>query len=158
MAKYDIEEGEYDVRGSRFAIVSAKFNRAITDQLLAGALDTLTRHNVPEDAVDVIRVPGAFELPMAAQCAAAAGQVAAVITLGAVIRGGTPHFEYICTQCAHGLMQVSLNQDLPVIFGVLTTDTLEQAVERTGGSEGHKGAEAAIAALEMVTLLKGLRA
>ena len=156
MAKYDIEEGEYDVRGSRFAIVSAKYNRAITDQLLAGALDTLTRHNVPEDAVDVIRVPGAFELPMAAQCAA--GQVAAVITLGAVIRGGTPHFEYICTQCAHGLMQVSLNQDLPVIFGVLTTDTLEQAVERTGGSEGHKGAEAAIAALEMVTLLKGLRA
>jgi 6,7-dimethyl-8-ribityllumazine synthase len=157
MAKYDIEEGHYDVRGSRFAIVAAKFNRAITDRLVDGALETLERHRVRPDAIDVVRVPGAFELPLAAR-RAAAGKVAAVVTLGAVIRGGTPHFEYVCRECARGVMQVGLERDLPVVFGVLTTDTVEQALERAGGTMGNKGAEAVVAALEMVTLLKGLRA
>jgi len=157
MAKYDIEEGQYQLRGARFAIVCAKFNHAITDKLAEGAIAALARHGVREDAIDTVRVPGAFELPIAASRIAAAGKVDAVITLGAVIRGGTPHFEYVCQECARGVMDVGLEHDLPVIFGVLTTDDLAQAVERTGGSEGHKGEEAAIAAMEMVSLLRSLK-
>jgi 6,7-dimethyl-8-ribityllumazine synthase len=156
MAKYDIEEGQYSVRGCRFAIVAAKFNGAIVDKLVDGALDTLARHQVGAEAIDVIRVPGAFELALAAQRVAQSNKVDAILTLGAVIRGGTPHFEYVCTEAARGAMNVGLEQNIPVIFGVLTTDDLEQALERAGGAEGNKGAEAAIAALEMVSLLRDL--
>ncbi|MFT5390743.1 MAG: 6,7-dimethyl-8-ribityllumazine synthase [Gammaproteobacteria bacterium] len=156
MAKYDIEEGQYSVRGCRFAIVAAKFNGAIVDKLVDGALDTLARHQVGAEAIDVIRVPGAFELALAAQRVAQSNKVDAILTLGAVIRGGTPHFEYVCTEAARGAMNVGLEQNIPVIFGVLTTDDLEQALERAGGAEGNKGAEAAIAALEMVSLLREL--
>jgi 6,7-dimethyl-8-ribityllumazine synthase len=157
MAKYDIEEGDYELRGARFAIVCAKFNHAITDKLLEGAIAALTRHGVKEDAIDTVRVPGAFELPVTANRIAASGKVDAIVALGAVIRGGTPHFEYVCQECARGIMDVGLSHDFPVIFGVLTTDDLSQAVERTGGTEGHKGEEAAIAAMEMVSLLRSLK-
>jgi len=157
MAKYDIEEGDYELRGARFAIVCAKFNHAITDKLLEGAIAALTRHGVKEDAIDTVRVPGAFELPVTANRIAASGKVDAIVALGAVIRGGTPHFEYVCQECARGIMDVGLSHDFPVIFGVLTTDDLSQAVERTGGTEGHKGEEAAIAAMEMVSLLRSFK-
>jgi len=157
MAKYDIEEGQYDISGARFSVICAKFNHSITDKLLSGAVSALTRHGITADAIDTVHTPGAFELPMMAQRVAQTRKVDAVITLGAVIRGGTPHFEYVCTECARGVMQVGLSQDIPIIFGVLTTDNLEQAVERTGGSEGDKGEEAAIAAMEMVSLLRGLQ-
>ena len=157
MAKYDIEEGDYELRGARFAIVCAKFNHAITDKLLEGAIAALTRHGVKEDAIDTVRVPGAFELPVTANRIAASGKVDAIVALGAVIRGGTPHFEYVCQEGARGIMDVGLSHDFPVIFGVLTTDDLSQAVERTGGTEGHKGEEAAIAAMEMVSLLRSFK-
>ena len=135
----------------------AKFNHAITDKLLEGAIAALTRHGVKEDAIDTVRVPGAFELPVTANRIAASGKVDAIVALGAVIRGGTPHFEYVCQECARGIMDVGLSHDFPVIFGVLTTDDLSQAVERTGGTEGHKGEEAAIAAMEMVSLLRSFK-
>lgn len=156
MAKYDIEEGQYDVTGCRFAIVAAKFNAFVVDKLVEGAERVLARHNVPATDIDVVRVPGAFELPLVAKRMATRGDVDAVIVLGAVIRGGTPHFEYVCSECARGVMDVSLATDLPVIFGLLTTDDVAQAEDRAGGAEGHKGEEAAVAALEMVSLLKGV--
>ena len=157
MAKYDLAEGEYDVGDSRFGIVVSRFNAAIGERLLEGALETLARHGIEPEAIDVVKVPGAFEIPFATARVAASGRVDAVITLGAVVRGGTPHFEYVAGECARGVMQVGLEEDLPVIFGVLTVDNLAQALERVGGAEGHKGAEAAIAALEMVSLLRLLR-
>jgi len=154
MARYDIPEGEYETGGARFAIVVAKFNGPITERLLEGAQATLGKHGVNDEAIDIVRVPGAFELPLAARRAASGDRVAAVIALGAVVRGGTPHFEYVCRECARGIMQVGLELDLPVIFGVLTTDTMEQALARAGGAEGNKGRAAAIAALEMTTVLR----
>ena len=157
MAKYDSQITDYSVEGARFAIVAARFNTAITGALLEGALATLAEHAVPDDHVSVVQVPGAFEIPITAKRLAASGRYEAIIALGAVVRGGTPHFEYVAGECARGVSRVAQDENLPIIFGVLTTDTDEQARDRAGGKEGNKGCEAAHAALEMVTLLRRLQ-
>ena len=157
MARYDVQISDYSIDGARFAIVAARFNTAITDALLEGAVATLAEHGVPDDHVSVIQVPGAFEIPITAKRLAASGRYEAIIALGAVVRGGTPHFEYVAGECAHGVSRVALEENVPVIFGVLTTDTDEQARDRAGGKEGNKGFEAALAGLEMVTLLRRLQ-
>ena len=156
MAKYDVQVSDFSIDGARFAIVAARFNAVITDALLDGAVATLTEHGVPEDHVSVVQVPGAFEIPITAKRLAASGRYEAIIALGAVVRGATPHFEYVAGECARGVSRVALAENLPVIFGVLTTDNDEQARERAGGKEGNKGREAALAGLEMVTLLRRL--
>ena len=157
MAKHDVPVTDYSVDGARFAIVAARFNEKITEALLEGAMATLAEHGVADDHVSVVQVPGAFEIPITAKRLAASGRYEAIITLGAVVRGGTPHFEYVAGECARGVSRVALQEDVPVIFGVLTTDTDEQALDRAGGKEGNKGSEAAIAGLEMVTLLRRLQ-
>ena len=157
MAKYDVRIGDYSIDGARFAIVAARFNAAITDALLEGAVATLAEHGVPDDHVSVVQVPGAFEIPITAKRLAASGRCEAIIALGAVVRGGTPHFEYVAGECARGVSRVALDENVPVIFGVLTTDTDEQARDRAGGKQGNKGCEAALASLEMVTLLRSLQ-
>jgi 6,7-dimethyl-8-ribityllumazine synthase len=139
-------------RAWRFAIVASRTNGAVVERLLEGALACLAGRGVRRDAVAVARVPGAFELPLAAKRFAETGRYDAVIALGAVIRGGTPHFESICAETARGLASVALATDVPVLFGVLTTNTLEEALERAGGARGNKGTEAALAALEMAAL------
>ena len=138
---------------ARFAIVVSRFNEFITSKLLAGAQDVLARHDVPSDNVDVVWSPGAFEIPLVTQQLAACGQYAAVICLGAVIRGGTDHHQYIASEVAKGVAMASLKTGVPCIFGVLTCDTIEQAVERAGTKAGNKGADAAQAAIEMINLL-----
>ena len=146
-------EGHFTPRkGARFAIVVARTNALITERLLSGALDGLVRHGVKEDAIDVLYVPGAFEVPIAVQ-AACRKKYAAVVALGCVIRGGTPHFEYIAGAAAKGVAQAALESGIPVAFGVLTCDTLEQALERAGAKGGNKGWDAALSALEMADLL-----
>ncbi len=147
-----IVEGKLTTPKGKFAILVARFNSYIVESLLDGAIDTLKRHGVSESDIEVIRVPGAFEMPIAAQRIAKQEKYSAIIALGAVIRGGTPHFEYVAGECVKGLSQVSLNADIPVAFGVLTVDSIEQAIERAGTKAGNKGAEAAITALEMVNL------
>ena len=149
-----ILEGHYVDNGRRrFGIVVARFNEFITSKLLAGALDALSRHGVPDDAVTVAWVPGAYEIPLIAKKMAQSGQYDAIIALGCVIRGATPHFEYIATEAAKGVGMVMLETGVPVMFGILTTDSIEQAVERAGTKAGNKGADAAMGALEMVSLL-----
>jgi len=140
----------------KIAIVLSRFNDAIGKSLLDGAVDGLKRHGVGDDNITVVKVPGAFEIPLAARRLAESKQYAAVICLGAVIRGATGHYEYVAGQMAAGIAQVSLSTGIPVVFGVLTTDTIEQAVERAGAKGGNKGADAAFAALEMIDLLKQL--
>ena len=156
MAKFDVQVTEYSIDGARFAVVASRFNGAISDALLQGAVATLAEHGVPDDHVTVVQVPGAFEIPITAKRLAASGRYEAIIAVGAVVRGGTPHFEYVAGECARGVGRVAVSEDVPVIFGVLTTDTEAQALERAGGREGNKGCEAALAALEMVTLLRRL--
>jgi 6,7-dimethyl-8-ribityllumazine synthase len=143
---------------ARIAIAAARFNARIVDELLAGCARRLGQLGVREERIEVHRVPGAFELPLAAKALAQSGGFAAVICLGAVIRGDTPHFDYVAGECARGIAQVSLSETLPVIFGVLTTNTEQQALERTGGPQGHAGERAAEAALEMIALLHRIRA
>jgi len=143
-------------RGRRFAIVAARFNEVITAKLLTGAVDCLSSHDVGGDDLDVAWVPGAFELPLAARALAAAGAYDAVICLGAVIRGETPHFDFVAGQAAEGIRRVAEDTGVPVIFGVLTTETLDQAAERAGGAHGNKGWDAAMAAIEMASLLDQL--
>jgi 6,7-dimethyl-8-ribityllumazine synthase len=150
-------EGDLMARAARFGIVLARFNGFIGEQLLAGALDALARHGADPNSIEVVRVPGAFEMPLALKTLAATGRFDALIALGAVIRGATPHFDYVAGECAKGVAQTSLNHDIPISFGVLTTDTIEQAIERAGTKAGNKGADAALAAIEMVNLLKKLR-
>ncbi len=140
----------------RYAILVGRFNSFVVEALLDGALDTLKRHGVDDSQVTIIRAPGAWELPLVAQKAAKSGNYDAIIALGAVIRGGTPHFDFVAGECAKGLGVVSLDSGLPVIFGVLTTDSIEQSIERSGTKAGNKGADAAITAIEMVNLLKAL--
>jgi 6,7-dimethyl-8-ribityllumazine synthase len=142
--------------GARFAIVAARFNESIVDRLLEGALDALRRRKVADENLLVVRVPGAFELPLACQRLAASGKIDAVIALGCVIRGGTPHFEYVCAEAARGCASVALDSGVPVAFGVLTTDDIDQALERAGGNAGNKGADAALTAIEMINLGKHL--
>jgi 6,7-dimethyl-8-ribityllumazine synthase len=151
-------EGKLSGKGLKFGIVVGRFNEFISTRLLDGALDNLKRHDVADDDVEVAWAPGAFELPLVAQRMAASGRYDAVVCLGAVIRGGTPHFDYIAAETAKGIAKVSLDTGVPVIFGVLTTDTIEQAVERAGTKAGNKGWEAAMSAIEMANLLRELPA
>jgi len=148
-----IIEGNFTDCNVPYAIVVGRFNSFITDNLLKGALDTLQRHGVADDNISVIQVPGAFEMPLVAQRLASSQKYKAIIALGAVIRGGTPHFEYIASECSKGLAMISLQHDIPVAFGVLTVDTIEQAIERAGTKAGNKGADATLSAIEMVSLL-----
>ena len=147
-------EGQLTVHKARFALIVGRFNSFVTDSLEAGAIDALQRHGADSANIQVIRVPGAFEMPLAAHKLAAKGGFDAIVALGAVIRGGTPHFEYVAGECTKGLAQVSLQHGLPIAFGVLTVDTIEQAIERAGTKAGNKGAEAALSAIEMVNLLR----
>jgi len=150
-------EGDFSASNATFALVVARFNSFIVDSLQAGAIDALVRHGVPEKNITVIKVPGAFELPMIAKQAAASGKYSSIIALGAVIRGSTPHFEYVAGECAKGLGQVGMTHDLPVVFGVLTVDSIEQAIERAGTKAGNKGADAALTAIELCSLLRKLQ-
>lgn len=150
-----IEGSLIDAKG-RYAIVAARFNEFIVGRLVEGAIDTLQRHGASPDAITVVRVPGAYEVPLLCQKLAQSGKYDAILALGAVIRGSTPHFDYVAAEVSKGVAQVSWQTGIPVIFGVLTTDTIEQAVERAGTKMGNKGAEAAMSALEMVDLLKKL--
>jgi 6,7-dimethyl-8-ribityllumazine synthase len=149
-------EGERLARGIRVAIVAARFNDFIVEPLLSAAVELLYKHGADQGAIKVLHVPGAFELPLAAQKLAQSGRYDALIALGAVIRGDTPHFDYVAGECAAGLQRVSLDTGVPVIFGVLTTNTVEQATDRAGGKHGNKGADAALTAIEMVALLRSL--
>jgi 6,7-dimethyl-8-ribityllumazine synthase len=144
-----ILEGQLIAKGKRFGIVVSRFNDFITEKLLGGALDALTRTGAKENDIQIIKVPGAFEIPLAAKKAAQTGRYDAVICLGAVIRGATPHFDYVCAEVSKGVAQVGLDFGLPVIFGVLTTDTVEQAIDRAGTKSGNKGWHAAMSAVEM---------
>ena len=149
-------EGELQVRNARFCLVVSRFNSFIVEGLLDGAVDTLKRHGAEEADLTVVRVPGAFDMPLALEKIAAGGEYDAIIALGAVIRGGTPHFDYVASECVKGIAQVTLKHTVPVAFGVLTTDTIEQAVERAGTKAGNKGADAALSAIEMVNVLRKL--
>ena len=149
-------EGRFDAQGARFAIVAARFNAFVVDSLVAGAEDALRRHGVAADHIVHYKVPGAWELPLAAKKVAEQGNFDGVIVLGAVIRGGTPHFEFVAGQAASGLMALQQAAGIPVTFGLLTTDSIEQAVERSGTKAGNKGADAAMTALEMVSFLRAL--
>lgn len=155
MAK-KIIEGDFTSGQGRYALLITRWNSFVVDHLKSGALDTLRRHGISEDSITQCYVPGAVEMPLAAQKLALSGNYEAIIALGAVIRGGTPHFDYVAGECSKGLAQVSLATGVPVAFGVLTVDTIEQAIERAGTKAGNKGAEAAATALEMVSLLKQL--
>lgn len=150
-----IVEGDF-LQGAdgQYVLVIGRFNGFVVDSLEAGAVDTLRRHGVAEDKITIVRVPGAFEIPVAVQKVARQLKPDAIIALGAVIRGGTPHFEYVAGECVKGISQVSLATGIPVAFGVLTLDTIEQAIERSGTKAGNKGAEAAASALEMVSVLR----
>lgn len=151
-----IYEGKLVSEGIRVGIVAARFNEFIVSQLLSGCEDGLLRHGVRSEDIAVAWVPGAFEIPLAAQAMAKSGKYDAVITLGAVIRGATSHYDYVCAEVSKGVANVSLNTGVPVLFGVLTTDTIEQAIERAGTKAGNKGAECAQGAIEMVNLLRGM--
>lgn len=158
MARFDIEEIGFSTEGARIGIVAARFNQHVVDALLEAALTTLKERGISDQSINVVRVPGAFEIPLAAQRLAKLPGTDAVIVLGAVIRGETPHFDFVAGECARGVTRVGLDNDLPVIFGLLTTDTEEQAQARAGGAHGNKGHEAALAALEMITLLRKIEA
>jgi len=156
MAKFDLQEGNYTVTGARVGIVAARFNQQISDRLLAGAMETLEENGVKEQDITVVRVPGAFEIPLTTHRLATTRRPDAIITLGAVIRGETPHFDYVAGECARGITRVALDLNLPVIFGILTTDNLDHALARAGGTAGNKGSQAALAALEMIVLFRQL--
>jgi 6,7-dimethyl-8-ribityllumazine synthase len=150
--------GQLNGNGRRFTIVAARFNCRLSNQLVAGAMDCLTRHGVAAEDIRVVRVPGAWELPAALEEVATRGEVDGLVALAVVIRGETPHFDYICTQCSSGIARVASQHRIPIGFGVLTCETSEQARERAGGKLGNKGADAALASLEMADLFAQLRA
>jgi 6,7-dimethyl-8-ribityllumazine synthase len=152
----NIIEGSLSAANFKFAIIISRFNEAISSKLLEGAVDCLKRHNCRPENIDVIKVPGAFEIPVTADKAASSKKYEAVICLGAVIKGATPHFEYVASSTSNGIMQASLKNSVPVIFGVLTTDNIEQAIERAGTKSGNKGWDAALTAIEMADLFKRL--
>lgn len=156
MKQIKIIEGNLTPNNGRYAIVVGRWNAFIVENLLEGAVDSLLRHGVDEEDITVIRAPGAFEIPLVAHKVAMSDQYDAVIALGAVIRGGTPHFEYVAGECVSGLTRSSLESGIPITFGVLTVDTIEQAIERAGTKAGNKGEEAAMTAFEMVSLLQAL--
>ncbi len=152
----NIYEGIVTGRGLKFAIVVSRFNEFITSKLLGGALDTLKRHETADDDISVVWVPGAFEIPTVAKKLAESKKFDAVICLGAVIRGSTTHYDYVCNEVSKGIAQVSLSTGVPTIFGVVTTENIQQAVERAGTKAGNKGSDAAVSAMEMANLLKSL--
>jgi len=147
-------EGGLDARGLKAALVASRFNDFIVSRLISGAIDALVRHGASEGDITIVRVPGAFEIPQAVSAMVRSGQHDVVVALGAVIRGSTPHFDYIAAEVTKGVAQTALQASIPVSFGVLTTDTIEQAIERAGSKAGNKGAEAAMSAIEMANLLK----
>jgi 6,7-dimethyl-8-ribityllumazine synthase len=151
-------EGRFDAKGLRFAILVSRFNSVITERLLAGALDALSRAGAAEADVDLIRVPGSWEMPVAAQAVVAQKRHDAVICLGAVIRGDTPHFDYVAGEAAKGLAQIAMASGIPVAFGILTTNSLEQAIDRAGAKNGNEGFDAAMSAIETADLLRRIRA
>jgi 6,7-dimethyl-8-ribityllumazine synthase len=157
MSEFRPEEGIFDLDDVRIAVIAARWNAEVTDGLLAGAVRALGRHKIDGNAVEVYRVPGAFELPLAAQQAARTGRFDAIITLGCVIRGDTPHFDYVCSETTRGIGEVGLNEALPVAFGLLTTDNLQQALERSGDNEENKGEEATLTVLEMLSVFKQMQ-
>ncbi|MDF9391816.1 MULTISPECIES: 6,7-dimethyl-8-ribityllumazine synthase [Methylococcus] len=158
MAHIKTFEGDMNAAGLRVCIAASRFNSFIVDHLVSGAVDTLVRHGVSREDICIAKTPGAYELPLAVKKIASSGRFDAIIALGAVIRGATPHFDYVAGECVKGLASVSLQHGLPVAFGVLTVDTIEQAVERAGTKAGNKGSEAALSAIEMVNLLRQLEA
>jgi 6,7-dimethyl-8-ribityllumazine synthase len=149
-------EGKLLAEGKNFALVVSRFNDFITEKLLSGAIDALTRSGAKDNSIDIVKVPGAFEIPLAAKKLAQKGRYHAVICLGAVIRGATPHFDYVSTEVSKGIAQTSMETGIPIIFGVVTTDTLEQAIERAGTKSGNKGWSAAMAAVEMANLIEAV--
>ncbi len=151
-------EGHLQIQGARFCLVTSRFNSFIVDSLVSGAIDALVRHGARHEDIHIVKAPGAYELPLAVQKVAATGRYDAIVALGAVIRGGTPHFDYVAGECVKGISTVSLKHEIPVAFGVLTVDTIEQAIERAGTKAGNKGAEAALSAVEMVNLLREIDA
>lgn len=154
---HKVFEGQLDARGLKFALIVSRFNSFVTERLLAGALDALQRTGAAQADIEIVRVPGSWEMPAAAAVLARQKRFDAIVCLGAVIRGETPHFDYIAAEAAKGLAQVSLETGVPVAFGVLTTNTLEQAIDRAGAKSGNKGYEAAMTAIEMANLLRSLR-
>jgi 6,7-dimethyl-8-ribityllumazine synthase len=151
-------EGDFATPAGRFAVVAARFNAVVVDALVAGALDAFRRHSVADDAVDLVRVPGSFEIPVVARRLAETRKYAAVVCLGAIIKGDTDHYDHVAAAAANGILQASASTGVPVIFGVLTCETLEQAVNRAGGKAGNKGFEAAVTAIEMANLMTKLPA
>jgi len=151
-----IYEGDFSTPAGRFVLIAARLNGFIVEQLVGGAMDALRRHGVPDDRIDLVRVPGAYEIPLIAQTLGKSGKYAAAICLGCVIRGDTDHYDHVAGAATSGIATASLNSGVPVIFGVLTCDTLEQAIHRAGAKAGNKGFEAAVCAIEMVNLLKKL--
>ena len=149
-------EGNFNGQGVKIAIVAARFNEFITSKLIGGAEDILKRHEVQDDDINLFWVPGAFEIPLIAKKLAQSQKYDAVITLGAVIKGSTPHFDYVCAEVSKGVAHVALETEIPVIFGVLTTNSIEEAIERAGTKAGNKGADAAMTAIEMINLIKGI--
>ena len=158
MADIKVIEGDFTQCSGRYALVVGRFNGFVVESLVEGAVDTLRRHGISNDDIAIIRVPGAYEMPLAVKRVAETSDYEAIIALGAVIRGGTPHFEYVAGEASSGLGAVSLETDVPVTFGVLTVDSIEQAIERSGTKAGNKGAEAAMSAYEMVSVIKQLEA
>jgi len=152
----NIIEAGLVAEGKRFGIIASRFNDFITDRLVGGAVDALTRSGAVDADIDVVKVPGAFEIPMLAQRMARSKKYHAIICLGAVIRGATPHFDYVCAEVSKGIAQVSMETQIPVIFGIVTTDTIEQAIERAGTKAGNKGWSAAVAAIEMANLMESV--
>ncbi|HBU69329.1 MAG TPA: 6,7-dimethyl-8-ribityllumazine synthase [Elusimicrobia bacterium] len=150
-------QGKMDAKGAKFAIVVSRFNEFITGKLVSGAVDTLVRHGAQDNDIDVAWVPGAFEIPAVAQKMAKSGKYSSVICLGCVIRGGTPHFDYIAAEVSKGVAAAGIESDIPVIFGVLTTDSIEQAIERAGTKAGNKGSDAAMSAIELSNLYQLLK-
>lgn len=156
MAEIKNYEGGFVINGARFGIVVGRFNSFVVESLVEGAVDALKRHGAKDEDIEIVRVPGAYEIPLATKRMAASKKFDAIITLGAVIRGGTPHFEFVAGECSKGVAQVMMEYDVPVAFGVLTVDTIEQAIERAGTKAGNKGVEAAMSAIEMVNVLPQL--
>jgi 6,7-dimethyl-8-ribityllumazine synthase len=156
--QFKVTEGDLIVRELRFALVVSRFNDFVVEPLVRGAVDALKRHGGAEKQIEIVRVPGAFDIPVVARKLAQSRRYDALVALGAVIRGETPHFDYVAGECASGLARIALESGVPIGFGVLTTDTVEQAVDRAGGKAGNKGADAALAALEMANLLRRLDA
>lgn len=158
MSQIKTFSGDFTAAGMRVGIVAGRFNDFVVESLIGGAIDTLVRHGAKEKDIEIARVPGAVEIPLAVKRMGQTGKYDAIIALGAVIRGGTPHFEYVAGECSKGLGQLNLELDMPVAFGVLTVDTIEQAIERAGTKAGNKGAEAAMSTIEMVNVLRQIGA